>query len=216
MTDRTPPKLATALLNCFVDDPNALAGDLAETYQPGRSPLWYWREVIAAIFMGASRDCHRQKLTAAGTFVAAVILIAIANRTLTPVSGWLLYRVVQPAAWAHPVVAAHGLVALWIIEVVPSAMAALLGGWLVGRVNRSRRGLVLLFLSGVFACLLSLWTVIAVRALSSPGKHMPPPDFALFVAGQVLFPTSLAFVASVKGIGLESSRVNGSNQNVGG
>lgn len=57
MTMRQPPALAAWLLKRFVSGyrSECLAGDLLEEYQTGRTPAWYWREVIAAIAVSARR-----------------------------------------------------------------------------------------------------------------------------------------------------------------
>jgi hypothetical protein len=51
-----PPKLATWILNRFAPRNNALAGDLAEEFRQGRSRAWYWRQIIAAVCVGAVRE----------------------------------------------------------------------------------------------------------------------------------------------------------------
>jgi hypothetical protein len=55
MTMRQPPPLAAWLLERFVSGyrSEALSGDLLEEYQTGRTPGWYWREVIAALLVSA-------------------------------------------------------------------------------------------------------------------------------------------------------------------
>ena len=53
MTMRQPPALAAWLLKQFVSGyrSESLSGDLFEEYQTGRTPGWYWREVIAALLV---------------------------------------------------------------------------------------------------------------------------------------------------------------------
>lgn len=45
---RRPPQLAVALVERFVSDP-ALAGDLIEEFQRGRSARWFWWQALVAI-----------------------------------------------------------------------------------------------------------------------------------------------------------------------
>lgn len=52
---RQPPALATRLLERLGPDNAALSGDLREAYE-GKSASWYWRQVLAAICVGAMRD----------------------------------------------------------------------------------------------------------------------------------------------------------------
>ena len=52
---RTPPALATALLLRLAPADDELTGDLLEEFDSGRSRLWFWRQVLAAIVLGAVR-----------------------------------------------------------------------------------------------------------------------------------------------------------------
>lgn len=51
MKMRTPPKLATWLLEHFYRGANrdSLVGDLLEEYQQGRTHVWYWNQILSAI-----------------------------------------------------------------------------------------------------------------------------------------------------------------------
>lgn len=54
MNSEKPPRLAARILQEFGPKLNreALAGDLNEAFQQGRSKGWYWRQVVAAIRWG--------------------------------------------------------------------------------------------------------------------------------------------------------------------
>ncbi len=57
MTERAPPKFALWLLR-HLGSPyqgEALAGDLIEQYQEGRSRAWCWRQTITAILLARGR-----------------------------------------------------------------------------------------------------------------------------------------------------------------
>jgi hypothetical protein len=51
---RTPPKLATRLIEYFGCGPRVehLIGDLFEEFQCGRSDLWYWRQALTVLLGG--------------------------------------------------------------------------------------------------------------------------------------------------------------------
>ena len=57
MIERAPPRFALWLLRQFGSPYHgeALAGDLIEQYQEGRSRAWCWRQVIAAILLARGR-----------------------------------------------------------------------------------------------------------------------------------------------------------------
>jgi hypothetical protein len=57
VTARMPPGLASWVLDHLGMRyrRESLAGDLFEEYQQGRSQVWYWRQVIAAVFAARIR-----------------------------------------------------------------------------------------------------------------------------------------------------------------
>lgn len=54
MIIREPPKLAKWLLKRWSSpyQRDSLLGDLNELYCAGRSPVWYWRQALAAVILG--------------------------------------------------------------------------------------------------------------------------------------------------------------------
>ncbi len=76
MRTSRPPVIAAWILHRFGATPEteAIAGDLIEQYQQGRSRWWYWREVIVAIFRGTWFEIRQH---------SPLLLIAIAM-------GWVL------------------------------------------------------------------------------------------------------------------------------
>lgn len=57
MTERAPPKIALWLLKHWGSpyQGEALAGDLLEQYQEGRSRAWCWRQTITAVLLARGR-----------------------------------------------------------------------------------------------------------------------------------------------------------------
>jgi hypothetical protein len=76
-----PPTIATWMLVHLVPGPrnDALAGDLLEEFRQGRGNGWYWRQVIAAIVIGVSRELRNH---------STVMLFAAGWAMLAP--AWLL------------------------------------------------------------------------------------------------------------------------------
>jgi hypothetical protein len=65
MKSSQPPSLATWLLEHVVarGQNEALAGDLLEDYNGGRSAAWYWRQVFIAIMVGFSKELRSRWMT---------------------------------------------------------------------------------------------------------------------------------------------------------
>jgi hypothetical protein len=61
MNAKQPPRLGTLLLERLGPQNEALAGDLAEEYRSGRSPVWYWWQVLTSIVIGAGRELWSHK-----------------------------------------------------------------------------------------------------------------------------------------------------------
>lgn len=68
MNSGKPPRLAAWILQEFGPERNqeALAGDLIEAFQQGRSRIWYWRQVLAAIRW--RRHLYRLLILGAGSW----------------------------------------------------------------------------------------------------------------------------------------------------
>jgi hypothetical protein len=64
MTNRSEPALATWLLKLVSSgtENDWVAGDLLEQYRAGRSQTWYWRQVLAIVFLGLYRSTTRPPL----------------------------------------------------------------------------------------------------------------------------------------------------------
>ena len=82
---RVPPRLAAWLLLSLGSGPfaDALAGDLSEEFQRGRSGYWYWRQVAVALFLARTRFLRLTAWSVADRLVAAFALIALGLGTLT-------------------------------------------------------------------------------------------------------------------------------------
>ena len=94
MIERAPPQLATWLLK-KCGSPyhgDSLAGDLVEQYREGRSRVWYWKQVTAAILIArvgairtmpwaAVRRTVSRQLAETAAVLALVVIADQARRT---------------------------------------------------------------------------------------------------------------------------------------
>jgi len=192
MTDRsrTPPKLATKLLEGLAPPDPALIGDLREGYAAGRSLWWYWRQVLIVILLAPLRIWRDSTPVALGIVAFAAVLMPVARTVTTPLSRWLLYRVIQPAAWDHPIVSAVPFFWLWMLDALPWTVAAVIGGLVVARFTRSNRDGLTLFAMTLFGWLSIKWMLAASAAMSAD-RHMPFAALILFIVTQVVVPPLL-------------------------
>jgi lipopolysaccharide export LptBFGC system permease protein LptF len=74
MSNRLPPKFATALLRVVAASKPALIGDLLEQLRSGRSGWWYWRQVLAIV--GRAVLCEvRGSIWWSGAAIMAAVLV---------------------------------------------------------------------------------------------------------------------------------------------
>lgn len=139
MSASQPPRFATWLLHHLASSPQpeSLAGDLIEQYRHGHSARWYWRQVLAAILAGVTRDIRAHKLL-------AIRAVAI---------GWLLYVLFSfpvnwltgaTGVWIREWLAATGRYTFWGVwwsGHLPSALfvyvACAISGWIVARLHQT-------------------------------------------------------------------------------
>jgi hypothetical protein len=103
----TPPAGATGLLLRFGPQDDALVGDLVEEYRSGRSRAWYWRQVLAAVALGAGRQVRAEPVRALRTLVTGwatllVLFVAFGDMTAEGVAGWV-WNWDRPSAYATEV-----------------------------------------------------------------------------------------------------------------
>jgi hypothetical protein len=181
MRDQQPPWVATWLAQRLVSGPRreSLLGDLIEQYRQGRSGIWYWRQVIAAILVGSAHDLAAHKM--------------LALRTLT--IGWTLYYLFSfPVTWAGSI--AEDWLSQQVVLCAPESfwcqfwrnqlsvelliyVAAAVSGGIVARLHRKYWVAMLsLYAASVllFECGMISWMVY------QSGPPVPISRFALIVA----------------------------------
>ncbi len=178
-----PPALATWLLNHFLpgSENDHITGDLMEAYDAGRSRIWYWKEVIAAIVIGVSKETVKHPLLALraisfGWGSWLLFYYAVAPKVLYPV----YRRIFTPSGYPFSLIT---------LTWCATALLVLVGGgWIVARLHRAT---VLLFaLSFAINQLRDLpwiWTT-ATNSLTNT-RFLPYLVFGLEV--QLLFPAAI-------------------------
>jgi hypothetical protein len=89
---RKPPKLATALLTSVAANKPALIGDLLEQVRSGRSPWWYWRQVLAIAGRGVLSEMRGSMWWSGAAIIAAVLVLDLPFFVT-------LQRRVEPLRW---------------------------------------------------------------------------------------------------------------------
>ena len=167
MRSSKPPALAVWLLehSGFASRDGAVAGDLLEEYQRGRSGGWYWRQVLAALMVGWTGEVRRHKTLA----VRAVLFTWAANYAVT-VLGRRLLAQLAPSAGAGGTIQ----MALWGICFLGSVVT----GVAVGLLYRTARNAMLMTSTGA----LLGWSLLAVTFL----KHGALQHSVWQIAGAAL------------------------------
>jgi hypothetical protein len=162
---KQPPKVATHLLMCLGPEDESLTGDLFEEYGAGRSRLWYWRQVLSAILVGAAGDLrNHRRLAVRAVLLGWVVLIPWFYFTIAvyrKVPSWVGFDTWASGAWfnADSVLLRMAWWAWWIYE-VPLLIAwcggSLIIGRMIARLHREHRA------AALFACVASQlpWTVL--------------------------------------------------------
>jgi hypothetical protein len=101
----------------------ALAGDLIEEGARGRSPIWYWRQVLLAIWVGVWSMVFDHKMLALRGILTGCAVNSV----------WLFLwaRFLRIGLPAHPVVSLEAITTLSIILFMQVAT-----GWIVARTHR--------------------------------------------------------------------------------
>jgi hypothetical protein len=183
-----PPALATALLLRLGSPDAALVGDLAEEYRAGRSRAWYWRQVGAAIVLGAAHEArvHPFRLlagVAAGWALLILIFTSFGDRTADAAAGWI---------WNWDRQTAYATGVWWpfqITAVVVSYAGFALSALMVVRLHRPHAGpMVVAYALSMFVALVA--SAIVIEILTQRIGRVPVPH-PLFYIVSVTLPTHL-------------------------
>jgi hypothetical protein len=169
------PALATVLLNRLGPRDESLVGDLHEEYATGRSRAWFWRQVMAAMAFGATREIRRAPgrtivAVATGWVVAAPVFL-LGDRIAPGLAGFF-WQWRQQAAYADGVWWPFYICAL-LVTYGGFGLSALV----VARVNPNRPAMLLAYVASTFTALAVAGLVLEVLIIRYAAIPLPHPLF---------------------------------------
>jgi len=178
---RTPPAWTTRLL-VHLGAPQAFVGDLLEEYASGRSPMWYWRQMLSGVWVLSLRSIGEHRSRAACSVIVgwatllAVFVIA-GDRSADALAGWF-WNWDRRTAYATDVWWPFGIAAVFV-----SYSGFALSAVAVVRMN-SRHG----------ASMLMAYTASVVLVLALSAVFL---EILIRQQGRVAVPHPLFYVISV-------------------
>jgi hypothetical protein len=159
MTTRQLPAAAVWLLDAFhaTDNNPALIGDLTEECSGGRSIVWLWREVLAAIAFAAGKEIYDHKLLTIRAVIAGEAAVVLSYFPLVGALGshWFAMFWVSVFTPLRLPFSSE----LWILMLSQSLIVVMIvctfGGWIVGRLHRDHQATFVV----LFAALQFIWTM---------------------------------------------------------
>jgi hypothetical protein len=126
---------------------------LTEQYQRGRSSLWFWRQSLMAILVGATRDVRRDTGQVMHAILTGVGVLVLFSQVSRPLTWWLGYLVGGSRFWRE----------VWWLQAATFLPFGFIGGvftgWLVARFHRPQlaAGLLALIAAWIAMDLPILW-----------------------------------------------------------
>jgi hypothetical protein len=189
-----PPVIGILLLTWMGPDDPALIGDLVEGYRSGRSRLWFLRQVLAAILIGAMSTVRSHKLVVGRAVVVGWVV------------GWVYFQYL--ALWVHSAVYAainfddflfvagvtrwfylnqigfpDGLLTLALPVTV--CLGWFVNGWIVGRLHRTYGASIVIVYVGVFTIMWILQLSWLILLRSTPSSTILALGTNAFLNGSV-------------------------------
>ena len=171
MKRHQPPKVALLLMRLLPDECEALVGDLVEDYQAGRSPLWFWRQVVAALGIRAvarSREplsgfvAVENASTSLAMFVVLAFEVVVAATMLDQVFWFVSFDWVANAGGGG-----------WVVELLAASfVVAFVAALLLARVGGGRGRMIVATGSGASATLMAFITIHLAHPLA-PRPFLP-------------------------------------------
>ena len=195
MRTRQPPSVAAWFLEHLSASRNdALAGDLSEEYQRGRSRWWYWKQVWIAILVSFFAEIRAHSLLAVRAVATGWAVWYLYSHFISLGVSWLL----QPLEYSYPFAFGHvtPVVSVWWI-VWLSVRAG--SGWIVAKLHRNHAtAMVMAFSASVLLWKLQMipWTMHL--ALVSTGWDRYRQELIVNLMG-ITFPSLCILLGGLSG-----------------
>jgi hypothetical protein len=144
---REAPGLAIWLLNHFGASAqnDAILGDITEQYASGRSPGWFWKQVISAIAISTFREMWNNKLVSVVALSSGWLFLDLTLSLLVfPMWSGVMYSFFVNALAQHETLGwytssfLHFMIVFLMLPVYASA------GWIVSRAAKEHRTAIVL------------------------------------------------------------------------
>lgn len=195
-----PPTVAARLLRRLLptQDHEVLLGDLAEEYQRGRSIVWYWSQILAAVVVGAFRDIRAHPLFAVRAIAVGLVSFEILIRVQLELQDiatgagfmWGTTWIGLPFYWHWPYYGTWSFDAFLQLLWLTSSIAM---GWIVARTHRGRGiTMALAFVSGLIA--FRIWNILSLPgpviglSLSMFVRYVSVEALAILLGGYLATP----------------------------
>jgi hypothetical protein len=181
---RTPrlPAAAVWLLDAFnvTDNNPALIGDLAQERSAGRSSVWFWRQVLAAIGFAVGEEIYNHKLLTIRAVIAGEAAVLLSYFALIGALGshWFaMFCISVFTPLRLPFLS--DVWSLWLAKsMIVVVIVCMFGGWIVGRLHRDHRGTFVV----LFAALQFIWTMVTPTLRRHLVDSIDQPRFRPYLA----------------------------------
>lgn len=179
MIRRTPPQLATRLLQRFGPRDPAFAGDLLEEFQSGKSSGWYWRQAISVLWASLFREVRVHPVACVlclvtGWFVSSKVASIVFRFTVDV--AFRSYTTWYFAQGGLPPPTSGAFI--WVLNFAMTVCAFAFGGFAAVRCYSGRRSLMALMFAVIVGCeqiSLVIWLSTALDLTTSPAHYVFQP-----------------------------------------
>jgi hypothetical protein len=206
---RRPPRLAPLILERLAPGNEALLGDLEEEFSRGRTTLWYWRQVLAAIALQGPLAVRARGLAATENFITGIvtlIMIGFYAVFVVNVTEWLLrFEGVQVAARLPNALGSFNGLAF----VITFFLGLAAGRWIAKGHRTHRVGAIITFGGATMLCAIMALKAVSMAVDSTvflPGILSQVGMTAPFVIGMVGGVSAVGFRPQLVLLGLARRR----------